>query len=328
MSNRLERVCRIDAEIRRGTYPSVKKLCDMFEVQERTLYDDIRFLRDRMGLDIEFDRSKAGYFNKSPEKTLPSFELTNAEVFALTIGKDMLSAYTGTSFEPILKSALEKIYQRLPGKVEVNIEELRSMIRFKPNPLTPVNRKAFLDLNRACEKNLPTELKYYAPSTDEVTERTIYPHRLVEHQGLWYVIGYCTLRNDLRKFALHRIQHYHLHDARFEPIPDQEIDNWLAGAFMIEHRESEQLVKIKFAARAANYIRERIWHNSQTIEEHPDGTCTLSLQSPSLDEVARWVLSYGAEAEVLAPSDLRDKMQSTLAKALENYRSSNSTLAT
>ncbi len=300
----------------------------MFEVQERTLYDDIRFLRDRMGLDIEFDRSKAGYFNKSPEKTLPSFELTNAEVFALTIGKDMLSAYTGTSFEPILKSALEKIYQRLPGKVEVNIEELRSMIRFKPNPLTPVNRKAFLDLNRACEKNLPTELKYYAPSTDEVTERTIYPHRLVEHQGLWYVIGYCTLRNDLRKFALHRIQHYHLLDARFEPIPDQEIDRWLAGAFMIEHRESEQLVKIKFAARAANYIRERIWHNSQTIEEHPDGTCTLSLQSPSLDEVARWVLSYGAEAEVLAPSDLRDKMQSTLAKALENYKSSNSTLAT
>jgi len=54
----------------------------------------------------------------------------------------------------------------------------------------------------------------------------------------------------------------------------------------------------------------------------------FGMQSPSLDEVARWVLSYGAEAEVLAPSDLRDKMQSTLAKALENYKSSNSTLAT
>lgn len=319
MSTRLERVCRIDAEIRRGTYPSVKKLCDMFEVQERTLYDDIRFLKDRMGQDIEFDRSKAGYFNKNPEKTLPSFELTNAEVFALTIGKDMLSAYTGTSFEPILKSALEKIYQRLPGKVEVNIEELRSMIRFKPNPLTPVNRKAFLDLNRACEKNLPTELKYYAPSTDEVTERTIYPHRLVEHQGLWYVVGFCTLRQALRKFALHRIQHYHLLDARFEPIPDQEIDNWLAGAFMIEHREAEQLVKVKFAPRAANYVRERVWHNTQTIDEHTDGSCTLSMQSPSLDEVARWVLSYGAEAEVLAPPQLRERMRSTLVRALEKY---------
>lgn len=320
MSTRLERVYGIDAEIRRGTYPSVQKLCDMFEVQQRTLYDDIRFLRDRMGQDIVFDHSRAGYYNKSPDKSLPPFELTNAEVFALTIGKDMLSAYTGTSFEPILKSALEKIYQRLPGKVEVNMEELRSMIRFKPNPLTPVNRKTFLDINRACEKNLPTELKYYAPSTDEVTERTIYPHRLVEHQGLWYVIGYCTLRKDLRKFALHRIQHYHLLDARFEPISDQEIDSWLAGAFMIEHRSAEQLVKIKFAPRAANYIRERVWHPTQSMEEHPDGSCILSMQSPSLDEVARWVLSYGAEAEVLAPADLRKQMQTTLTKALDNYK--------
>lgn len=44
------------------------------------------------------------------------------------------------------------------------------------------------------------------------------------------------------------------------------------------------------------------------------------MQSPSLDEVARWVLSYGAEAEVLAPADLRKQMQTTLTKALDNYK--------
>ena len=251
MSTRLERLLTMEEEIRRGRYPNVDTFCEMFEVKTRTVYEDIRSLKERMGLDIAYDRFKNGYYNRNPCKALPSFELTNGEVFALTIGKEMLVTYTGTSFEPILRAALEKIYDRLPGRVEVNIDELRSMIRFKPLAVIPLQRKLFLDLNRACEKLQPIEIQYYAPSTDETTERRVDPYRLVEHHGTWYLIGWCHLRKALRIFALHRIRGCKIQDARFTPIEDTEIDNWLKSAFMIEHRENEHQVKIAFSAMAS-----------------------------------------------------------------------------
>ena len=55
-------------------------------------------------------------------------------------------------------------------------------------------------------------------------------------------------------------------------------------------------VVIDFAPRAAPFIREREWHSSQRIDEHPDGSLTLHLEVGGLQEVKRWVLGYGKEA--------------------------------
>ena len=320
MSTRLERLLSMEEEIRRGRYPNVDTFCEMFEVKTRTVYEDIRSLKERMGLDIAYDRFRNGYYNRNPGKVLPPFELTNGEVFALTIGKEMLASYTGTSFEPILRAALEKIYDRLPGRVEVNIDDLRSMIRFKPLAVIPLQRKLFLDLNRACEKTQPIEIQYYAPSTNETTDRKVDPYRLVEHHGTWYLIGWCHLRNALRIFALHRIRECRILDARFTPIDDSEIDGWLKSAFMIEHRDSKHQVKIAFSATAARYIRERNWHESQKITECEDGSCILEMTAQSLDEIQRWMLSFGADAEALEPVELRNSMRNCLEAACKKYQ--------
>ena len=58
MTSKLERLITMEDEIRRGRFPNVEKFCEMFEVQARTVYDDIRELKERCGLDIEFDRFK------------------------------------------------------------------------------------------------------------------------------------------------------------------------------------------------------------------------------------------------------------------------------
>lgn len=324
MSTRLERLLTMEDEIRRGRYPNVETFCEMFEVKTRTVYEDIRSLKERMGLDIAFDRFKNGYYNRSPGKALPSFELTNGEVFALTIGKEMLATYTGTSFEPILRAALEKIYDRLPDRVEVNIDELRTMIRFKPLAVIPLQRKLFFDLNRACEKAQPIRILYYAPSTNETTDRRVDPYRLVEHHGTWYLLGWCHLRKALRIFALHRIRECSTLDARFTPIVDAEIDDWLKSAFMIEHRDSTYQVKIAFSATAARYIRERNWHESQRLTELEDGSCVLEMTAQSLDEIQRWILPFGADAEALEPEELRKSMRDCLKAACKKYQSKSS----
>jgi hypothetical protein len=63
MPTRLERLVCIKQEIDRGGYPDVQKLCAMFEIQPRTLHEDIRMMREMMGLEIRHDKYHNGYIN-------------------------------------------------------------------------------------------------------------------------------------------------------------------------------------------------------------------------------------------------------------------------
>ena len=58
MRTRLERLLGIEEEIRSGRCPSLDSLCQLFSVKPRTIYEDIRILRERLGLKIQFDRAK------------------------------------------------------------------------------------------------------------------------------------------------------------------------------------------------------------------------------------------------------------------------------
>lgn len=123
-------------------------------------------------------------------------------------------------------------------------------------------------------------------------------------------------------FALHRIRQYEVAEEEFQPRTEQEISSWLSQPFQIEHRDKNFRIKIKFKNPSARYIRERNWHESQELTDLPEGGCVLSFDAPSLEEVQRWVLGYGADADVIEPAELRQMMMTTLAEALSNYKAS------
>ena len=320
--NRLERLIIMADEINKGRCPTIEHFCQQFEVSERTAYDDIKALKDQLGLDIEFDRFKNGYVNLSPEKSLPEFDLTAGEVFALTLGKEMLSQYTGTSFESILQNAIEKICERLPSKVKVDSADVRSMVKFNPGGIIPISHKMFLDLNKACEKQISVDITHFAARRGETTERKIDPYRLLQNRGAWYVAAYCHLRQDFRLFALHRIHKWSLRNEYFSVAENFDIDNWVSSAFLLEHGDSEQEIAISFAPLAARYIRERQWHPLQKLQEHEDGSCTLTFMTKNLDEIKRWVLTYGSDAEVLSPQVLRGMVNQECEKLITKYSGS------
>ncbi len=74
-----------------------------------------------------------------------------------------------------------------------------------------------------------------------------------------------------------------------------------------------------FDPRAARYIKEKNWHESQRLEEHDDGSCTLTFSTSGLDEVRRWLLTFGPEAQVMEPKELRHLIVADLKAALARY---------
>jgi predicted DNA-binding transcriptional regulator YafY len=319
MPTRLERIIAIKAEIDRGRHPTVVKLCEMFEIKQRTLHEDLRLMREQMGMDIKYDRFKDGYYNARPGQELPTFDLSTGEVFALTLAKDILIEYTGTPFLPILQGALEKIRERLPQNVRVDMKDIAAAVDFGKMPSAVFSRKMFMDIHSACDKHLKVKIEYLSAYKGEHTERTIHAYRLLNHQNSWYVVAFCELRQDKRLFALHRIKHYEITDLTFPAVDVAQLEEWLNSPFFIEHREKELEVTIRFGAISSRYIKERHWHPSQSIEDNLDGGCTMSFKTTSLDEVKRWVLAYGCDAEVLKPDSLRQSVVTELESSLEKY---------
>ncbi|OGP63888.1 MAG: hypothetical protein A3K22_03240 [Deltaproteobacteria bacterium RBG_16_42_7] len=77
--------------------------------------------------------------------------------------------------------------------------------------------------------------------------------------------------------------------------------------------------KIWFSADQAKYIKERKWAKDQKITDQPDGSVILEMKTSGCDDVKRWVLSFGAEAEVLEPEKLRRDVMNELKTASRKY---------
>jgi predicted DNA-binding transcriptional regulator YafY len=68
-------------------------------------------------------------------------------------------------------------------------------------------------------------------------------------------------------------------------------------------------VRIRFDAWAAPLISERVWHDTQKISSLPEGGIELALRLGGLEEIERWVLSWGEHARVVAPKQLRQRIK-------------------
>ncbi len=62
-----------------------------------------------------------------------------------------------------------------------------------------------------------------------------------------------------------------------------------------------QTIRIRFAPKVADFLREREWHPTQTIEDLADGSVVLSMRAGGLDEIVSWILFWGDAPKVLEP---------------------------
>ncbi len=89
MSRHLERLLQIDALLRSKQRHTADSLAKELEISERTVRNDLNFLRDRYGAPLEYTRQQ-GYHYTNPDWRLPTIALSKGELFALTVGARML----------------------------------------------------------------------------------------------------------------------------------------------------------------------------------------------------------------------------------------------
>ena len=107
-------------------------------------------------------------------------------------------------------------------------------------------------------------------------------------------------------------------DERFSPPKDFQLDDFMRHSFKVMHDEL-YTAKVRISSGWARWVGEKIWHESQKVTKLPDGSLEITFRVAGLDEIKRWILSLGPEAQVLEPSRLKQRVRADLQKSLGQY---------
>ena len=312
---------RIHQAITSGKYPNATKLAAEIEVVTKTIHRDIDFMRERMGLPIEYDTRKFGYFYTEEVNAFPTLQITEGELVALLIAEKALQQYRGTNFEKPLISAFKKMESSLPDTISLNFADWDQSISFRTSAEPVLNLEIFDALAKATAAHRQLELSYRKPGSKQAQPRIIDPYHLANINGEWFLFAYDHLRKDIRTFVPSRIQSIQPTGKTF-PRPEKfSVEKILRDSFGVHSAQGDYNVIIRFDSYAADYIREKRWHPSQTLRELKDGGVELRLKLSSLGEIQRWILGWGGSAVVIAPPELIASVTKAAQALLSNQRS-------
>jgi predicted DNA-binding transcriptional regulator YafY len=320
MSRHLERLLTIDELIRKPERQTAQTLADAAEVSERTIRNDLDFLRDRYGAPLAYSR-KLGHHYTDADWRLPTVPMTKGELFALTLGARILEAYAGSSYALDLRTAISRLAERLPEEEWLDLQQIADhRLIFQSGAETNLDLDVWHQLEDACRESKQVWMRYYTASRNSESERVLDPYVLHIYRGTNpYVIGWCHRRTAIRWFRVDRIQELKLLNTTFERKSDFNAKEHLEMIFQHEVGGEPVTARIWFDAKTAPYIRERRWHPTQELHEHEDGSVTLQMVVRGMNDLKRWVLGYGRGGVVKEPPELRKMVAEEIEQMNYNY---------
>ena len=310
---------RLHERLKAGSFPNCRKLADELEVSTKTIQRDIDFMRDRMGMPIEYDQLHFGFIYTESVTSFPGIEVSAGEVIALFVAQKALEQYRGTSFEKRLKTAFAKITEGLRDRVGFHWEDVDSGISFRGIGATIADIELFETVSRALLDSHELEFEYRKLGGARHETRRVQPYHLGCVENQWYVFGLDLARRQIRTFALPRMRHARDTKARFRRPADFSISAHLSDSFGVFKGRAKHRVCIRFDSFAARLVSEREWHPSQKFRPLAGGELELSMDLGSLEEIERWILSWGRHATVLEPPALINRIRETAQSIIRAY---------
>ncbi len=308
---------RIHQEIAAGRFPNKPALAQLLDVSTKSIQRDLEFMRDRLQLPLAYDFFRCGYHYTEPVSSFPTFQITEGELVALLIAEKALEQYRGTNFEKPLVSALKKMASQLPETVSFNMAEWDQTISFRTSAEPILNLEIFDALAKATAGRHQLRFDYRKPGQAGAEARLVDPYHLANINGEWFLFAFDHARQDIRTFVPARMGRVTPTGKTFPRPARFSLEKRLHHSFGVVSGAGEFEVVLRFDAFAAGYIREKRWHASQRLRDLKEGGAELRMKLSSLEEVRRWVLSWGGHAKVLSPPELAAAVRESAQKLLQ-----------
>jgi predicted DNA-binding transcriptional regulator YafY len=258
---------------------------------------------------------------------VPDLVFDNAELRALAIAaKASRSALVGTPHLEALQRAFDRLLAHArPVTYLFDFDEPQKGWHFEQTPADAIAIECFRRLEEAMDEGQTVQIDYFTASKNTASQgRRIDPYFFAKRQRAWMLVAYCHQRQKPITFALTRI-------SRVEPCPEEyftlpdDLDPerfFRASLGAITEGETYEL-RLLVEAPQALYFRERLYHDTQQIEEQrPDGRLVVSYELEGLDDMRSFCQSWGTGLTVLAPPALRELLHREAEELAGRYRES------
>lgn len=282
-------------------------LAERLEITPRTLRRDIDRLR-QLGYPIHASSGVAGGYAFRPGKALPPLLLDDEEAMATAIALRTAAAGTVVGIEETALRALVKLEQVMPPRLRRRVDALRTAIlpMDRAGPVVDADRLA--TLAAACRDQVCAGFDY-ADAQGRDSRRDVEPQGLVHTDGRWYLVAWDPARADWRSFRVDRIVGVVSPGAHFRPRAAPEGGDLRAFvARSLAVRVHPEQARVILHAPLAT-MRRRIPPTAGVLEPLDKERCLLQTGARELDSLAYWLLAFGVDFEVLAPTSLVERLQ-------------------
>lgn len=265
-----------------------------------------------------FDRV-SGTYRFAEGYSLRRLNLNQRELLGLVTLK-RLGASLGGTLASYIEETTAKLLQSSDRRATSALTTSSLAIRLESVALEPEVERIFETL-QAAERDRRRVRFDYVDKTGARSRRSVDPYGFIVSGGRIYLVAYDHGRNDMRVFAVDNIAGVGVLPQTFEKPADFNLETYGAHSVSgVMHGAELTEVTVRFspivakAAIAANVARDR------EIEREPGGAARITYRVADSLEIVRWSLSWGTEAEVLAPASARAQAREIAQALAGRYR--------
>lgn len=299
--SRVSRLLRIVHSIRENPHQSLAELTSSLGIGRSQFYKD---RTDLMQVGFCFEYRAATGFQITEDRLTPLIDLSISDRLVLMFALEQLSSTGDGTLAAMAMDAGRKLAGGLPSPFK---EKLLDCFDSQVTGNFGARQDILSRLRDALLSGERIRILYTRAETWDKCWRMIDPRHIYIRQKALYL--YARTRDEVppqwKVFRLSRIEAIQgtgLH-ITWPLNEDDGFRERMKNAFDAFIGINPRPITIRFTGQASHYVRERMWHSSQKLEEDGKGGLLFTVTVAEPEEVVRWSRQFGDEASIVSMPD-------------------------
>lgn len=291
------------------------KETNVFEINIKTIKSDINKLIDsgfKIDVCIENKGKKVYYYFG---EALDMYEI-----------RILLDAvYSAKSLTDKEKNNLIRKIKSFTNKGDLEIYDSKLYVSNQPIVSENEHLKYYLDkIHKALFNNNKLKFQYGNYDTDKNFNihhngefYIVHPYNLVWSNDFYYLVAYDEKKKKIINYRVDRMRTVEVEEENFPIDIEFNISTYLKSCFNMYPGEVDT-VEIRFVNKLINAIIDRFGKEVDIIHKG-DRSFTISFEAAVNEGLLRWILNWGADAEVISPKYLKSMLKDEIIKMSRIY---------
>jgi proteasome accessory factor B len=313
------RLAGVRALLDSATGASVYDLAERFGVSVRTALRYLEALRAAGEPLYEETVSRRKVWRLMPSARRETLTLTTSQMLSLFLSRRVFDFLAGTGFKEDLDDVFTRLEATLRRRDFVAARHLDRKI-FDINEAPHIYEGRIEHVNEILTALLREDrLEIAHESVRQGQGGVIFePYTLLVYKKGLYLAGMSQAHGQVRTLALDGFRDVRWRRGdRFVYPPEFRPEQLAEGAFGLIKGPLVR-ARVFFTEKVARYVKRRLWHPTQRFRRVPGGV-ELRVDVNGTVELRSWILSFGDQAIVRAPPELREAVRDEMRRAVAGY---------